>query len=99
MKEEHDITKKLSKEIIGKIEEAVKAENDDTGFSAVDCQNKYHNPWISSYLCRGCRFLYRESIFVSPECEIRDFIIRYGVELIRSGSDSSSSQNSRKALY
>lgn len=97
MKEEHDITKKLAKETIKKIEEAVKAENDDTGFSAVDCQNKYHNPLTSSYLCRGCRFLYRESIFTGSECEIRDFIIGYRAELIRSGSDSSSSQNSRKA--
>lgn len=98
MKEEHDITKKLAKETIKKIEEAVKAENDDVGFSAVDCQNKHHNPGISSYLCRGCTFFYRESIFTSPECEVHDFIIRYGAELIRSGSDSSSSQNSRKAL-
>ena len=97
MKEEHDITKKLSNEIIKKIEEAVKTENDAAGFSAVDCQNKYNNPGVSSYLCRGCRFFYRESIFTSPECEIRDFIISYGAELTRSGSDSSSSQNSRKA--
>jgi hypothetical protein len=88
MKEEHDITKKLSKEIIKTIEEAVKAGNDDTVFSAVDCQNKYHTPATSSYLCKGCRFFYRESIFTWPGCEVCDFIVRYGIKLMHSGSDS-----------
>jgi len=84
MKEEHDITKKLSNETIKTIEEAVKVGNDDAGFSVVDCQNKYHTPARSSYSCKGCRFFYRESIFTLPGCEVCDFIVRYRIGLMHS---------------
>lgn len=74
--QEHDITKKLPKETIKIIDEAVTAGRESDAFLATGCQNKYQNPSISSYSCRGCSFFYRESIRSAPECEVSSYITK-----------------------